>query len=121
MSAEVGILIGSVHIVLHRDLTIHYLLPTHWSKVLTKRNVMVLEHLPYSPDLLLPDFLVSEVKKCSERTVICKHQAGHCKSDENTGRSIEKWFPGMLPEALLAKVCYTAQGNCLEGNVVFSY
>jgi hypothetical protein len=43
---------------------------------------------------------VSPPKKCFERTVIHEHRGSHCKSDESTDRGIEKWFSGMLPEAL---------------------
>jgi hypothetical protein len=61
---------------------------------------MALEPLPYSPALLPPDFPVFEVKKCSERAMFLKRQVSHCKSDKNTCRGIEKWFPEMLPKAL---------------------
>jgi hypothetical protein len=65
-------------------------------------------------------FATSVTKKCSETTTICECLESHCKSDESTGRSIEKWFPGMRSKALrmLAK-CVTVHESYSEGNAVY--
>jgi hypothetical protein len=51
---------------------------------------------------------VPGIKKCSERTTVCECWVSHCKSDQSNDRGVEKWFQGMLSEALqtLAKVCH---------------
>jgi hypothetical protein len=52
-------------------------------------------------------FPVPVTIKCSERTRVSELRGSRCKSDESTGRGIEKWFRGMLPEALwtLVELC----------------
>jgi hypothetical protein len=53
-------------------------------------------------------FPVSATKKCSERTTIRELPGSQYKYYHSSDRSIKKWVPRMLPEALrtLAKACH---------------
>jgi hypothetical protein len=65
ISVEVGILVGRVHTIPHKDLNICYLceLISHWwLKSTLPSSVMALEHPPYSVDLSTPDFLFLQAK-----------------------------------------------------------
>jgi hypothetical protein len=108
ISAEVGISVGSIHSILHKDLNMV-------SSALQHTCILVIEgqKVPYQPPFhgfgasaifsrlvttqLLP---VSMTKICSERITVHKRRESHCKSNERTNRSIETCYPEMLPEIL---------------------
>jgi hypothetical protein len=52
------------------------------------------------PEFDIDFFPVSFSEVYSERTRVREHRVSPNKTDESTDRSIEKWFPEMLPKAL---------------------
>jgi hypothetical protein len=57
---------------------------------------------------MMTAFPLSAIATHFEGTKIHKLRGSHCKSDKNTDRCIEKWFPGMFPKVkrMLVKVCH---------------
>jgi hypothetical protein len=53
-------------------------------------------------------FPVSATENRSERATIREHPGSHFKSHASTGKVIEEWFPGMLPNAFtnVGKMCH---------------
>jgi hypothetical protein len=82
-------------------------------------DVTVLEHRHIPQTCYGLTFLGSMTKQCSEKPLICKHRASHCKSDKSIDRGIEKWFPGLLAKASrMSEKCVTIQRKTV-GNSVF--